>query len=453
MTEAAHQRKVAELAAALAAAGTLGRGALGLRKRTSNLFRDRRAARPRVDLHGFDEVIALDAMGGTVDAEGMTTYERLADATLAAGCMPQVVPQLRSITLGGALAGVGIEASSFRHGLVHETVDAFDVLTGDGRIVHCAAGGEHDALFRGLPNSYGTLGYALAVRARTMPVRPFVRLEHRRYGALAACLEEVGAELRAPSVDFLEAVAFAPHDIVLTSARLADHIEGAEAPSDYGGEQIYWHSLRARTHDALAVRDYLWRWDTDWFWCSRNLGAERPWVRRLLGRERLNSLTYQRLMRWNARWGFTRAWQRLRGRHPESVIQDVQIPLARAAEFLDFLARAIGIWPVWLCPIRPAPAAGPYWPLFALPAGVPFVNFGFWDVIADRERRAPGHYNRLVEAQVAALGGRKSLYSECWHTREEFWAQHDEAAYRELKRAYDPAGALGDLYAKVTRRA
>ncbi|NLZ41542.1 MAG: FAD-binding oxidoreductase, partial [Comamonadaceae bacterium] len=413
MTQAAHQRKVAELAAALAAAGAPSRGTLGLRKRTSNLFRDRRAARPRIDLSGFDRVIALDAAAGCVDAEGMTRYDRLADATLAAGCMPQVVPQLRSITLGGALAGVGIEASSFRHGLVHETVESFELLTGDGRIVHCAAGGEHDALYRGFPNSYGTLGYALAVRARTMPVRPFVLLEHRRCDRLAACLEAIAAELRAPSVDFLEAVAFAPHDIVLTRARFADH---AEAPGDYGFEQIYWHSLRARAHDALAVRDYLWRWDTDWFWCSRNLGAERPWVRRLLGRERLNSLTYQRVMRWNARWGLTRAWQRLRGRHPESVIQDVQIPLARAAEFLDFLAREIGIWPVWLCPIRPAPAAGPHWPLFALPAGVPFLNFGFWDVIAHRVRRPPGHYNRLVEAQVAALGGRKSLYSECRYT-------------------------------------
>jgi len=448
VARAAHERKVLELRAALAAAGTLGSGALGLRKRTSNLFRDRAAARPRIDLHGFDEVVEVDAGAGFVDAEGMTTYERLADATLHARAMPQVVPQLRSITLGGALAGVGIEASSFRHGLVHETIAAFDVLTADGRIVHCAPGGEHEALFRGFPNSYGTLGYALAVRARTMPVRPFVALEHCRYAGLPACVEAIAAQLGAPSVDFLEAVAFSPEDVVLSSARFVD---SAEAPSDYGYERIYWHSLRERVHDELAVRDYLWRWDTDWFWCSRNVGAERPWVRRLLGRERLNSLTYQRLMRLNARWGFTRGWQRLRGRHPESVIQDVQIPLARAAEFLDFLAREIGIWPVWLCPIRPAPADGPRWTLFELPAGVPFLNFGFWDVVAERQPHEPGHFNRLVEAEVAALGGRKSLYSDSWYTPEAFWAQHDQAAYRELKRSYDPAGVLGDLYAKVTR--
>ena len=58
-----------------------------------------------------------------------------ADATLAHGAMPAVVPQLKSITLGGAVAGVGIEASSFRRGLVHETIVAMDVLTGSGEIV------------------------------------------------------------------------------------------------------------------------------------------------------------------------------------------------------------------------------------------------------------------------------------------------------------------------------
>ena len=27
--------------------------------------------------------------------------------------------------------------------------------------------------------------------------------------------------------------------------------------------------------------DYLWRWDTDWFWCSGAFGVQNPTVRRL----------------------------------------------------------------------------------------------------------------------------------------------------------------------------
>ena len=71
--------------------------------------------------------------------------------------------------------------------------------------------------------------------------------------------------------------------------------------SDYTFEHIYYRSIRERTQDFLRTRDYLWRWDTDWFWCSKNVGAQQPLVRRLLGRKRLNSITYQRIMRWNSR--------------------------------------------------------------------------------------------------------------------------------------------------------
>ena len=55
-------------------------------------------------------------------------------------------------------------------------------------------------------------------------------------------------------------------------------------------------------------------------------------------------------MRWNARWHVTATLDRLRGVHSESVIQDVDIPLARAAEFLEFLHAQVGIRPIWICP-------------------------------------------------------------------------------------------------------
>ena len=56
-------------------------------------------------------------------------------------------------------------------------------------------------------------------------------------------------------------------------------------------------------------------------------------------------------MRWNSRVGVTKKLERVLGLHSESVIQDVDIPIARAAEFLDFYAKEIGLWPQWVCPI------------------------------------------------------------------------------------------------------
>src|SRR5258708_26744824 len=185
-----HESKVARMSSELAG----GPGGVGVAKSTSNLFRDReRQARPRVDLSRFNEVVEVDVARARVSAEGMTTYADLADATLAHGVMPCVVPQLKSITLGGAAAGVGIAASSFRYGLVHDTLLALDVLLSDGSIVTCTRDNGHRDLFFGFPNSYGPLAYPLKLTPRTVPVKPFVAIEHVRHSDPARYFEELAA--------------------------------------------------------------------------------------------------------------------------------------------------------------------------------------------------------------------------------------------------------------------
>jgi hypothetical protein len=87
-------------------------------------------------------------------------------------------------------------------------------------------------------------------------------------------------------------------ELYLTTARFVD---SAPHVSDYSFERIYYRSIRSRKSDFLTTSDFIWRWDTDWFWCSKNLGAQIPWIRRLYGRDRLGSRTYQRIMRWNSR--------------------------------------------------------------------------------------------------------------------------------------------------------
>ncbi|HTS22763.1 MAG TPA: FAD-binding protein, partial [Casimicrobiaceae bacterium] len=285
--------------------------------------------------------------------------------------------------------------------------------------------------------------------ARTVPVKPFVALQHARYTTAEACFTAVARHCQDTQLDFLDGVCFAPEELYLTLGRFTD---AAPYTSDYTFEHIYYRSIRERASDFLKVRDFLWRWDTDWFWCSKNVGAQNPILRRLYGRKRLNSITYQKIMRWNSRHGFTRAWSRFRGVTPESVIQDVDIPLPRAAEFLEFFHAEVGILPVWICPIL-APPASERFPLYPLKPDALYVNFGFWDVVADRTPRAPGWYNRKIERKVDALSGIKSLYSDSYFTSDEFWSIYDRDAYRALKARYDPKGTLGDLYDKTVKRA
>ncbi len=438
-----HAEKLERLAAQVRAAQDR---PLGLAKETSNLFRDRAAVpKQRLDVRAFNEVLAVDAAAGWVEAEGMVTYERLVDACLPHGVMPAVVPQLKSITPGGAAAGVGIEASSFRYGLVHETLLEIEVLLPDGRVVTATPDNEYADLFLGFPNSYGTLGYALKLRARAVPVKPYVHLTHTRFDNAATAFEAL-AQRCAGDADFIDGVVFAADEIILTEARF---VAAAPYTSDYTFEHIYYKSLREHSEDYLSVRDYIWRWDTDWFWCSKNLGMQNPILRRLAGRKRLNSVFYTRMMRLNSRWRLTHRIDRLLGWRRESVIQDVDIPIERAGAFLDFLRREIGILPIWLCPIRPQERR---FTLYPMAADTLYVNFGFWDVVRRREAFPPGHHNRLIEAEVMALGGIKSLYSDSYYDADTFWRIYNGEAYRALKAKYDPQGRQKDLYQKTVLR-
>jgi FAD/FMN-containing dehydrogenase len=424
-----------------------GAAPLGLDKNTSNLFRDRKETpRQKLDVRQFNEVLAVNVKEHCVEVEGMTPYVKLVDAMLAYGLMPAVVPQLKSITIGGAAAGVGIEATSFKYGLVHETLQELEILLPGGRVLLATPDNEYRDLFYGFPNSYGTLGYALKLKALAVPVKPFVQVSHSRFGSAPAFLAALEAAC-VEGADFVDGVVFGANEMVLSQARFVDT---APYTSDYTFEKIYYRSLRERDTDYLTTRDYIWRWDTDWFWCSKNLGAQYALVRRLLGRERLNSVFYTKMMRLNSKWGLTGSLDRFLGLHRESVIQDVDIPLRNAAAFLDFFQREIGILPVWTCPVRPY-RKDAHFTLFPMRDEL-YVNFGFWDVVRRRQAFDAGHHNKLIERKVAELGGIKSLYSDSYYDADTFWRIYAGAGYQELKNKYDAGGKFKDLYQKCVLR-
>ncbi len=437
-----------------------------LAKRTSNLFRPRdRSAAPGLDVSGLDSVLSVDPVARTADVQAMTTYENLVDATLAHGLMPTVVPQLKTITIGGAVTGLGIESSSFRNGLPHESVRELEVLTGDGQVVVADPEGPDADLFRAFPNSYGTLGYALRLVIDLEPVHPFVRLRHVRFHDLDALTAAIGAIIAERShdgepVDFLDGTVFTADEAYLTLGSWADQ---APFTSDYTGTNIYYRSIQQRTVDYLTVRDYLWRWDTDWFWCSRAFGAQNPRIRRLWPKRWLRSDVYWKLIRLENRFHVAARLDARKGLPPrERVVQDVEIPLERTADFLHWFLREVPIEPVWLCPLRlrdegatalfSAAGGGPPWPLYPLRQDETYVNVGFWSTVAIKDGRADGDVNRQIEAVVAEHGGHKSLYSDAYYEADEFWALYGGEDYHAAKKRYDPQSRLLDLYAKAVHR-
>jgi len=250
-----HVGAVEELLRQYRALGPDARVRLG--KKTSNLFRFGDRDAQRLDTSALTGVIDVDLAARTAQVQGMTTYETLAAATLARGVMPLVVPQLKTITLGGAVTGLGIESTSFRHGLPHESVRAMDVLLADGEIVTATPDGEHADLFAAFPNSYGTLGYALRLEIEVQPVARYVRLQHVRVDTadLAKVITDV-CDLDRDPPDFVDGTVFSRDHQYLTLGRFTDD-PGRAGASDYTGQQVFYRSIDERAEDVLSVEDYV----------------------------------------------------------------------------------------------------------------------------------------------------------------------------------------------------
>ena len=441
-----HDAAVARLKASYAAvpAGQ----PIRLAKRTTNLFRPRSAATSGLDVSGLRSVLSVDPVAATAEVQGMCTYEDIVAATLPHGLVPHVVPQLRTITLGGAVSGLGIEATSFRHGLPHESVLEMDVFTGAGEVVTTRPG---DELFDTFPNSYGSLGYCtrLVIALERVPGRVALRHLHlddpelltKTIGQVVETREHDGRR-----VDAIDGVVFAPGELALT---LAEWTDEPGPTSDYTGKQIYYRSVAERDTDLLTMHDYLWRWDTDWFWCSRAFGAQHPLLRRVWPRRWRRSDVYMRMLGLDRRFDIADRLDRRAGRpQRERVVQDVEIPLERLAEFLEWFDHEVGMRPVWLCPLVTTRA----WPTYPLEPGRCYVNVGFWGTVHVGPDAPNAPRNRAIEQKVLELGGHKSLYSEAFYDQETFDRLYNGAHLAEAKRRYDPDNRLTTLYDKAVRR-
>ncbi|MGB3302346.1 MAG: FAD-binding oxidoreductase [Gordonia sp. (in: high G+C Gram-positive bacteria)] len=437
-----------------------------LAKKTSNLFRKRaEVSSPGLDVSDLNGVISVDPVKQTAQVAGMCTYEDLVARTLLYGLVPLVVPQLKTITLGGAVTGLGIESSSFRSGLPHESVLEMEILTGAGEVVIARPDNEYRDLFFGFPNSYGTLGYCVRLEIALEKVPRFVELRHVRvHGTreLRDLMAQIATdrEYLGERVDYLDGVVFSADEGYLVLGRQSDD---PGPVSDYTNHRIFYRSIQHDSpepkRDRLTISDYLWRWDTDWFWCSRAFGAQNPKVRRFWPKKYLRSSFYWKLIGYDQRWDIGDKLNARKGLPAsERVVQDIEVPIEAAVDFIDWFLEQVPIEPIWLCPLKltePSPigtdAVQP-WSLYPLERGKFYVNVGFWSGVPVTPGQ-PGYTNRRIEQKVSELGGHKSLYSESFYSAEEFAELYGGSTYDALKAKYDPERRLLGLYEKAVKHA
>jgi FAD/FMN-containing dehydrogenase len=419
-------------------------GQLRLAKSTiSNLFRyaDRDPAARRVSLASFNGVINVDTEGLTLEAEGLCTYETAVAHTLAHGLMPLVAPELKHITIGGAIVGIGIESTCFENGFVHDGLIEADVLLPGGKIVTCTAENEYGDLFAALPNSYGTLGYVLRAKMALKPAAPYVHMRITRFEEADAYLEGMRQAVEAAEADFIEGLFYEDRRFFLMTGEL---IPNAPATDDIVRENIFYRLVEQRRDIYLTTKDYLFRYDPDWFW---NVPESWPYTlfRRYAPLALRNSSSYTKYTAIKER--LTSFLPGKRRSDMEPLIQDWQVPWERAAELVEFCLSRVRLdgRPWAAVPIRTQRQPT----LYPIRPGQLYFNLGCYCQVRRPPGEEPYHYTKIMDRECFELGGIKMLYSSSFLPQEEFDTLYNGQAYRALKAKYDPESRAKTLYAKV----
>lgn len=460
----------------------------------------------RVDISALGHVLSVDTARRTALVEPNVPMDRLVESTLKHGLVPPVVMEFPGITAGGGFAGTAGESSSFRHGFFDETVSSVEMVLPDGEVVTARppvpsssssssslpSPGEDNTnndkakgtpqqqqqqqqypdLFRGAAGAVGTLGVTTLLEVNLVAARRFVRTRYRRTRSVAEAVAAVREETARPENDYVDGILFSrDHGVVITGQMTDEKPDSAPVRTfSRAGDPWFYMHVEERTRDGahlagqqpqlegedeyIPLAEYLFRYDRAGFWVGR------------AGWEYFKLVPFNRLTRWFLDdFMHTRMLYRAlhgSGESARFVVQDVAMPFATAGQLVEYTAGELGIWPLWLCPLkrRAPPTFHPFTTTPAAAGGKAgegggeeddmMLNVGVWGwgpAGHDEFVRA----NRDLEAKVRELGGMKWLYAHTYYDEPEFWDMYGGRAWYDALRSKfkaDEAG-LPSVYDKV----
>ncbi|HSM92236.1 MAG TPA: FAD-binding oxidoreductase [Anaeromyxobacteraceae bacterium] len=427
----AHEQKVARVARQLREHAS-GRP-LRIRKRATPhevpKARDLRYSDDTIDTSDLDQILSIDPVARVCVAEPGVTFVDLVAATLPHGLVPLVVPELKTITIGGAVSGCSLESTSFRFGGFHDGCLEYEVITARGDVLVCTPENEHRLLFQMLHGSFGTLGVLTRLTFRLLPAKPFVHVVYERHRTLAGYQAAILRHSEAADVDFMDGIIHSPTEWALCLGRLVDR---APYTHRYDWTRVYYRTTRTRAEDYLRTPDYFFRYDHG----VTNVHPKTFLGRLLFGK----ALDSERALR------LYRLLTRVLPAGPPRITVDVFIPFSRMEAFMEWYRPTFGHFPLWCVPFRPARAYEWLHPrIFDGLRDTLFVDLAIYGM-----RQPPGiNLHKALEEKLLELGGLKTLISHNYYSPEDFWKTWNRDNYARVKAQTDPDNVFRDLYDKT----
>ena len=387
----------------------------------------------KIDVSDLTAILSIDPVKRTCVAESGVTFVDLVAATMRHALVPIVVPELKTITIGGAVAGCSIESMSFVRGGFHDTCTEIEVVTADGRVLACTRDNEHKLVFDMVHGTFGTLGIVTQLTFELVPAKPYVHVVYETHATLAAYQDSIRRHAEARDLDFMDGIIHSPRCYVLAVGHFVDRAPYTHA---YDWVRVYYKSTRTRREDYLKTADYFFRYD-------RGVTNVRPksLVARVLFGKWMSST------RWLA-LGNKFHW--LLKRERPTVTLDVFVPMSKVEDFLTWYERELDFYPLWCVPYRRVHdypwLADSFWK--QLPDDM-FLDLAIYGMRQHGERNV----HRMIEEKLRDLGGIKTLISHNYYPEDEFWTIWNKRDYDAVKAITDPGNLFRDLYTKTCKAA
>jgi FAD/FMN-containing dehydrogenase len=384
---------------------------------------------------GLNELLSVDTGQRLAVVEPGITFANLVQATLKHSLIPYTVPELKGITVGGAVSGCSLESMSYRYGGFHDRCLEYEVVSGRGEVILCSRQNNRD-LFEMIHGSYGTLGFISKITMELLPAKPYVHMHYHTFRTLADFWAFLKERCEKSDYDFVDAIVHAPDCLVVC---LGQMVETAPYTTAYDWLRVFYKSTSTRQEEYLTTYDYFFRYDTECHWLSRTVPMLESWPMRLLvGKFVLGS---SNMIRWSKRLS-----PLLRMKKRPDVVVDVFIPARRLEEFFGWYTETFRYWPLWIVPYR----APQHYAWISDEQQQRMGELFLIDcAIYGKPNGEEGNdYSELLERKVMELGGIKTLISRNHYDAETFWQIYSKPRYLAAKERLDPDHLFPDLYEK-----
>jgi len=303
---------------------------------------------PKLDLKTLDSLLNIDPRKNIGIAEPGLTFSELLKESLKHNLIPAVVPELKTITLGGAISGCSIESMSYKYGGFHDTCLEYEIITSDGKVLTCSK--ENNPLvFEMIHGSYGTLGIISKIKFKLLPAKPYVHLLYKKYNNFQDYWNALQKYCQEKQYDFIDGIIYDKNLFILC---LGNMVDKAPKLSNYNWLKVFYKAAAKKEHDYFKIYDYFYRYDADCHWLSKKIPLMETFIGRLLfGKFVLGS---SNLIKLSKKFGP----KIYKGKRPDVVV-DVFIPKNNFPKFYDWYQKDFDFFPLWIVPYK-APEIYPW---------------------------------------------------------------------------------------------